>query len=31
LDISQDVITGLNAAYKLESTTKTKADSTATK
>ncbi|HMG92982.1 MAG TPA: OmpH family outer membrane protein [Chryseolinea sp.] len=30
LDISQDVITGLNAAYKLEST-KTKADSTATK
>ena len=30
LDISQDVITGLNAAYKLENT-KTKADSTATK
>jgi outer membrane protein len=31
LDISQDVITGLNAEYKLENTTKTKADSTATK
>ena len=31
LDISQDVITGLNAEYKLEGTTKTKADSTATK
>ena len=30
LDISQDVITGLNDAYKLEGT-KTKADSTATK
>jgi outer membrane protein len=31
LDISQDVITGLNAEYKLESTTKVKADSTAAK
>lgn len=30
LDISQDVITGLNAEYKLENT-KTKSDSTATK
>jgi outer membrane protein len=31
LDISQDVITGLNAEYKLENTTKVKSDSTATK
>src|SRR5687767_7973946 len=31
LDISQDVITGLNAEYKLEDTTKAKSDSTATK
>ena len=31
LDISQDVITGLNAEYKLENTTKVKPDSTATK